>query len=48
MLPYDLLEKMLGTEFFRRIANNAVSRGAKPLPHRRPRTPVALGIDTGD
>jgi LmbE family N-acetylglucosaminyl deacetylase len=52
MLPRSLLEKMLGTEFFCRIAsrnrNGAVSRAAKPPLYGGQRTPVAVGVDTGD
>jgi hypothetical protein len=52
MLPHSLLEKMLGTEFFCRTAsrsgNAAVSRRANPLPPDGQRTPVAVGVDTGD
>ena len=51
MLPHDLLEKMLGTEFFCRTASRkvkrAVSRGAKPPPPGGQRTPVAVGVGTG-
>jgi LmbE family N-acetylglucosaminyl deacetylase len=51
MLPHNLLEKMLGTEFFRRAAsgrsNGAVSSGAKACPPVRQRTPVAVGADPG-
>jgi LmbE family N-acetylglucosaminyl deacetylase len=52
MLPHSLLEKMLGTEFFRRTAsrsgNGALSPGAKPPPPGCKRTPAAVGADLGD
>jgi LmbE family N-acetylglucosaminyl deacetylase len=51
MLPHNLLEKMLGTEFFRRAAsghsNRAVSRKAKAIPPSGRRTPVAVGAVPG-
>jgi LmbE family N-acetylglucosaminyl deacetylase len=52
MLPHSLLEKMLGTEFFRRAAsgrsNGAVSSGANARPPGGQRTSVAVGADLGD
>jgi LmbE family N-acetylglucosaminyl deacetylase len=52
MLPHSLLQKMLGTEFFCRAAsgrsNGALSRTAEPRPHGAQRTPVAVGVDTGE
>jgi LmbE family N-acetylglucosaminyl deacetylase len=52
MLPHSLLEKMLGTEFFRRTAGrsgtDAVSGGAISPPRGGQRTPVAVGAGTGD
>jgi LmbE family N-acetylglucosaminyl deacetylase len=52
MLPHSLLEKMLGTEFFRRAAsgrnNGAVSSGAKARPPGGQRTSVAVGAEPGD
>jgi hypothetical protein len=52
MLPQSLLEKMLGTEFFCRTAsrsgNGAVGDGGKSSPPGGQRTPVAVGVDTGD
>jgi hypothetical protein len=52
MLPDSLLQKMLGTEFFCRVASRtadvAVLREAKPLSPGSQRTPVAVGVDRGD
>jgi LmbE family N-acetylglucosaminyl deacetylase len=52
MLPHSLLEKMLGTEFFRRTAslsgNAAVSRWVKPPSPGGQRMPVPVGVDTRD
>jgi LmbE family N-acetylglucosaminyl deacetylase len=51
MLPDSLLQKMLGTEFFCRVAgrsaNGTVSRGTKPPLRGGLRAPVAAGVDTG-
>jgi LmbE family N-acetylglucosaminyl deacetylase len=51
MLPHSLLDKMLGTEFFRRASsrsNDAVSRDAHARRHGGQRALVAVGVDTGD